>query len=175
MEIVDIKGDGEWFDQLWRIYDDSFPSHEKQSRERILSLLVQSSAFGIDGFLDDGKIIGFFIYWSFEDLIYLEHFAIEQSSRCGGRGSSMLAAFIERHAPSIVVGEIEPAVDEITQRRAAFYDRMGFVQGDSFLFPPYQKGGEGFEMIFISYQKRVSSSKFERYRRFLKDIVTDGD
>lgn len=175
MEIVDIKGEGEWFDHLWRIYDDSFPSHEKQSRERILSLLGESSAFGIDGFLEDGQIIGFFIYWSFEDLIYLEHFAIEQSSRCGGRGSLMLAEFIERHAPSIVVGEIEPPVDEITERRAAFYDRMGFVMGERFLFPAYQKGGAGFEMIFISHSRRVSSSKFERYRRFLKDIVTDGD
>lgn len=176
MEIIDITPQsGEYLEQIWKIYDESFPSHEKQSRQRLFKLLAEEESFAIDGLLEDGRVIGLMAYWYFEDMAYLEHFALEPQSRCEGRGSAMLRGFIAKHHTKIVVGEIEPPQDEMSCRRQSFYLREGFVMGERFTFPPYQRGGEGFEMIFISHGTKIDSSKLERYVRFLKDIVTDGD
>lgn len=162
------------FEQVWQLYCQSFPLYERHDRVGLANQLDNNTDYSIYATTEGGEFVGFIGFWHFEDLACLEHFAVAPEFRCGGRGRGILDRFIDSVAPRCVVGEIEPPTDELKIRRASFYKRAGFIEGESFLFPPYRGEGEPFPMIFISYPRGVDHEQFERYQQFLKEVV-NGD
>jgi hypothetical protein len=60
--------------------------------------------------------------------------------------------------------EIEPVVDEITQRRHNFYRKLGFKDNTIIHYqPPYHKETEALNLWLMSYPQPISE---ERYKKF---------
>ncbi len=61
-----------------------------------------------------------------EDLLYIEHFAVAPAYRNAGLGRKMLQALLSGTKKRVCL-EVEPPQDELTRRRIAFYERNGFL------------------------------------------------
>lgn len=149
-----------------QLYTHSFPDFEQRSDAR------QKQAFSapnycLDLYCRQDEPIGFLAYWSFDEYIYIEHFAVSPACRGQGYGSAILQAFITAH-PLTVLLEIDPVTDEQSAARLKFYRRCGFVKNSyPHIHPPYHKEYEGHSLLVLSTPKEISD---EAYARFSRDL-----
>ena len=85
-------------------------------------------------------LMGFVTYWTLEGFNYIEHLAVDKSSRRRGIGGD-LVRLVSTLGQTVLL-EVEPPVDEPTRKRVAFYEGLGLVLHDdiSYLQPPYGPG-----------------------------------
>lgn len=125
--------------RAWDIYLDSFPVHERRAFDVYERVCRNEPGFVPYSICDDsGELIGLIWYWTTDDFVYLEHFAIARAFRNGGVGARILGEFLRSH-PNVVL-EVEEPVDDITRRRVAFYCRNGMTFDNfSYTNPGYGK------------------------------------
>ena len=165
------------FEKVWEIYQYSFPVHEKRKLANQREALAKENC-AIDVYSDNGKVVGFLIYWVFDTFVYLEHYAMNKECRNQGYGSKILKAFIEHHRPRTVILDIDPFEDEISERRLHFYLRLGFVRNIYLhVHPPYNNPeGEKFTLILMSEGRALSQEEFDEFKNALyTQIVTYGE
>lgn len=149
------------------LYKISFPLHE-QREEASQTEILGNPAYHFDAVCDGDTFIGEILYWNIDEFLYIEHFCVLPSMRNKHYGQKILAALQER--PLIL--EIDPPVDEISQRRKAFYERCGFVKNSySHIHPPYHKGNTGHDLIVMSSPKTLTPEEYETFRRVLHETV----
>lgn len=161
------------FEQMWSIYEYSFPAHEKRTKENLIASMESGAKVVL--FHKDEKFAGFLIYWEFSTFNYIEHIAISDQMRNMGLGSTIIEQFIVQSGDKSVVLEIDPIVDEISERRSNFYGRLGFYSnGYHHLFPPYNDpNATPFEMILMSHGRKLTLVEFEEFKyRLYNTIVT---
>lgn len=140
------------FSNVLTLYNSSFPENERRlytgapdfmefagtHNDRFHILLAET---------EDGNFQGFITYWSFDDFVYVEHFAVVRSLRGGGTGTALLSYLAEICNKSILL-EVESPVDDITCRRVRFYEKNGFRIFDGFRYiqPPYSPDQCGLEL-----------------------------
>jgi ribosomal protein S18 acetylase RimI-like enzyme len=123
------------FSFLYNVYTRSFPPAERRNKEQLLeemrnpranvSLILADNA--CKNSLDNRA--GMFIHWDLDDFIYIGHFAVAARLRGQKIGETFLRQFLANlNKPAVL--EVEKPSDEISMRRIAFYERLGF-----FLFP----------------------------------------
>lgn len=175
MEVEVIKkADDRHFELFWEVYNYSFPQHEKRTLESQIRAIEQQGCV-IEAFLEDGEFIGFLVYWEFGTYLYVEHFALSKQVRSNGYGSKILSAFVERHSNQVVVLDIDPIVDEITERRRNFYLRLGFIQNPYYHLHPSYRGrdGEKYELLLMTNPRELTPSEYETFKDSLYNkIVT---
>jgi hypothetical protein len=60
--------------------------------------------------------------------------------------------------------EIEPIVDEITQRRHNFYRKLGFKDNPIVHYqPPYHKNTQAVKLWLMSYPQPVSKEDYDKF------------
>lgn len=106
----------------WRLYEDAFPITERRSARQHAAALADAS-FHCLHLADEGGFAGLLSYWQWDDMVYVEHLAIDAQRRGQGLGHQALALL-----PGKLILEIEPVVDEITARRLAFYESCGLCR-----------------------------------------------
>ena len=90
--------------------------------------------------------LGLLTAWSFEEFIYIEHFAIAPTLRSQGYGTEALRTFIKEQRKPIIL-EAEPPTDDITRRRIRFYERSGLILYDfPYIQPAYTPKGNPVEL-----------------------------
>ncbi|MEG1634667.1 MAG: GNAT family N-acetyltransferase [Rikenellaceae bacterium] len=169
MKIVPIKkANDPLFEKFWDVYTYSFPLHEKRTYKNQCKA-VESGDCSVDAFLVDGSFVGFLIYWEFETFIYAEHFALAKEVRSNGYGSKILSTFIENHSDKCLILDIDPIVNEITERRRNFYFRLGFKQNPYLhIHPSYESAdGERFELILMSHGRELTPQEFAEFKNTL--------
>lgn len=129
---------------LQDIYQQSFPTKEQRPVESMARLLTGDTRYGISALLDEsGTLIGLLTSWKFETFVYIEHFAITPTLRSSGYGTMALKAFMQSLSLPMVL-EVEPPIDDTTQRRVQFYRRNGLILYEHNYFqPPYTPGLKG--------------------------------
>lgn len=86
----------------------------------------------------DRTIIAFLSWWEWDDLRFVEHFAVNERFRGLGNGSQLFGMFLE-HAQKTVLLEVEPPVNNLSIRRIEFYKRHGMNLLDiAYQQPPYR-------------------------------------
>ena len=81
--------------------------------------------------------LGLLTTWSFDEFVYVEHFAISSSLRSQGYGTEVLSTFIQSQQKPLIL-EAEPPTDETTRRRIRFYERHGLTLFDfPYMQPAY--------------------------------------
>jgi len=127
----------EKFSALYRIMEYSFPPTERGS-ERFHYSEFERREFRCLCYEPEGIPAAFMNYYDLEKngLVFVEHFAVDESLRGQGRGSDMLQRFMEHYCRSLIVLEVEPPEGEAERRRIAFYQRMGMHLNDGEYFQP---------------------------------------
>ena len=118
--------DIEFLKFIERIYTESFPPDERRDFSDVIRLLEENDDFFIVLLSDENKAVGFISYWEWNDFSYVEHFAVDSSCRGSGYGATAMTELLKRiNNPAVL--EVEKPLDDISQRRIRFYERLGFV------------------------------------------------
>lgn len=154
-----------WLEQIKRLYEESFPPEERRPWGSILRLLdTVGSPFGLYVVCRQGDMAGFITTWTFDDFVYVEHFAVLPSMRGSGIGARALR-LLARSVRKPVVLEVEPRLTgQMAQRRIEFYKRCGFHEFDEYKYvqPPYGPGLPAVELTLMSNSERVNLDEVTR-------------
>ena len=156
------------FEQLYRI---SFPEYEQRTFDHHAKALTAENCYVNCYQQDDGQFIGFVVYWQFAEYIYIEHYAISDKVRGQGYGTRLLGELVAQ-TDKIVVLEIDPVIDEISQKRLRFYLALGFVENRfTHVHPPYQSKFNGHSLRVLSSGRELTDAEHQRFCQDLVDVV----
>lgn len=167
MEKITLKE----FDEVYALFEKAFIPAELRPYEK-MKLLFLEDEFVIYGMYQDGRIIGAIIVWEFNDFVYLENFAVDQSLRGQGLGSQILQAIKELYPHQLLVLEVEEPIDDLTKRRVAFYQRNQYVLNPyHFVQPPLRKNALKVELMYMSYPDSINVYAFDQIKKQIFRIV----
>lgn len=164
-----LKNPEQNFEEIYAIYEASFPEVERRTKEGQRAAM-NHPRMKVRAARKDGRIAAFLTGWELENCIYLEHLATDPACRGGGLGKGLILESIqeakEKQLPLIL--EIEPVTEEKpdTVRRAAFYERLGFVINRfPYEQPPLREGASGCPLWIVTYGKPMGEEEFLPYKR----------
>ncbi len=151
------------------LYDMSFPHFEKRSHRGRQNILGNTH-FHLYYFTDDQVFVGFVGGWQFEHFFYIEHFAIAPELRGKGYGQKVLRLLCQQTKDIIL--EIEPVIDDMTEKRLRFYQYCGFQKNNYHHFHPnYHLEYEPHQLEILSYPKQIDLMSFQQFNTVLAEIV----
>jgi GNAT superfamily N-acetyltransferase len=158
--------------QALDLYHLSFPPHERRSAASQIEIL-HAEEYRFDLIMDAEKWVGLLLYWETERFIYVEHFCICPELRGRGYGRRALE-WIGQKGKTVIL-EIDPPVDTVSIRRKVFYEACGYRE-NAFLHvhPPYHAAYKGHELVVMSYPGVLSHEEYERFRKYLEEMVMSG-
>ncbi|WP_165154809.1 GNAT family N-acetyltransferase [Parabacteroides sp. ZJ-118] len=160
-----------FLDLVEKTYTASFPEEERRDFSLVRRLLEEDNRFEMYALLRDGIYVGFITGWQFEDFVYVEHFAIEESVRDSGIGAKAMTGFLALRKDPVVL-EVEMPTEEMSKRRIRFYERLGFVLDHHVYFqPPYREGEAFLEMRLMMYGELDLGQSFERIKTAIHQNV----
>lgn len=171
IETVDLNNiDNKYFDEAWNLYIDSFPIEERRILEE-QKIVVKDNRYKALGFVEEEKFVAILFYWDFKEYIFVEHFAINNTLRGKSYGSKIIEKFLTMHKN--IVLEIEPIVDEITQKRFNFYKRFDFVINEHKHYQvPFRRDSEELELLLLSHKKPLAKEQYSKLYEIMKDALT---
>jgi len=160
MELIFIENKkNKYFEKAWKLYLDSFPEIERRTLEEQEEILTDKN-FKMTCYVEDEVLISIVFYWKISSYTFLEHFAVNSQLRGQSFGSKILQKFI--NDKKNIVLEIEPIVDEITQKRLKFYKKFGFVvNSHEHLQIPFREGAKELKLLLMSQEKTLSQQEYK--------------
>ena len=157
------------YEEAEKLYKDSFPVHEQRDSVSQKAVLAQEE-YCFYLIYDESDFVGILLCWERERFIYVEHFCIGadlRNRRYGQRALDLL-----KDNGKTVILEIDPPVDEISERRKGFYERSGY-KSNSFehVHPPYLENKEGHKLLVMSYPEVLSRDLYDEFDRYLNVCV----
>ncbi len=165
------------FEQVYRIMESSFPPDEHRPYEEQLKLLNNPNYQIYVAKKDENsnEIQGFMAVWQFDDLSFIEHFAVDSKYRNTGLGSRMLQE-IREHLTGRICLEVELPDDDIAKRRIEFYKRNGLYYNDyPYIQPAISKGRNPIPLRIMTSGGIVSQSEYQEIRDILYREVYEVD
>ncbi|RXQ92160.1 N-acetyltransferase [Ancylomarina salipaludis] len=154
-----------WFDRAWALYKEAFPLNERRLLKSQTSIMCHPN-YHFEVILQDACFLGILFWWGFDDLRFIEHFAILPECRQKGYGERLLEGFKQNDSRPVIL-EVERPTGEIEQRRIQFYERLGFVLNQHYYEQPaYQEEGQPMQLLLMSYPLGISD---EDMAHFIKD------
>lgn len=130
------------------LFEEAFPEQERPSFSSLRYRDTEQFHFLIAENGDEP--VGILTYWTFDDLIYVEHFAIDQELRGQGLGKAVFLNFLSQQTEQVVL-EVELPNTEEADHRIEFYASMGFFQNpQEYLQPSYHNDDRSVPMILMS-------------------------
>lgn len=144
------------FKEAWELYEQSFPMEERRPKAWQTDILPHSSYY-FELVLQEEALIGLLLWWSFEEVRYIEHFATVPVLRGRGYGKLILEAFVSRDERPVLL-EVEPPQNEMQQRRIRFYEQSGFILNNHvYQQPPYHQGQQPLTLLLMSHPAAISA------------------
>ena len=167
MELIFIENKkNKYFEKAWKLYLDSFPEIERRTLEEQEEILTDKN-FKMTCYVEDEVLISIVFYWKISSYTFLEHFAVNSQLRGQSFGSKILQKFI--NDKKNIVLEIEPIVDEITQKRLKFYKKFGFVvNSHEHLQIPFREGAKELKLLLMSQEKTLSQQEYKVFYESMK-------
>ncbi|MDY0116290.1 MAG: hypothetical protein RBR59_01790, partial [Sulfurimonadaceae bacterium] len=69
-----------FFDLAWELYENSFPTIEKRTKEE-QEITMQKTSYSFIACHQDNIFLGILGFWNIDDYIFIEHFAIDETLR----------------------------------------------------------------------------------------------
>jgi len=163
MEQIRLKNISDnFFQEAWVLYENSFPLEERRLLDS-QAKIFKNDDYNFDIVIEDEQFIGFVLWWEFDNLRYIEHFATTEHLRNKGYGKLILDTFIKRnHIPIIL--EVELPNSKICQRRIKFYERIGFrLNTHYYEIPPQHKGFSPLELLIMSFPSSISEKDVKNF------------
>ncbi|MBO5714864.1 MAG: GNAT family N-acetyltransferase [Clostridia bacterium] len=153
------------FEQTFKLYQSSFPVEERRDdleQQRVL----KKEDYHFDLIMKNDSFIGVMLYWETENFVFLEHFTTLPELRGKGYGKEALDLLKEKN--KIILLEIEPPVDNITQRRYAFYKRNGFFMNPyHHIQAKYHLGDEDLELKVLTYPRIMEKDEYRSFYEYM--------
>ncbi len=157
-------------DELWALYESSFPRCERRSFAQHVRAMLEQPSFACVKVCVSERVAGLVFFWEMEHCLFLEHLAIAPEYRRQGGGRMALKWLQGKGLP--IVLEIEPPADERTCGRLKFYESCGFIR------LPYPHVQAAFHadthsvpLGLLSWPHALSSSEVEKFERILREQV----
>lgn len=155
------------FDSVYELFVKAFPLAELRPYEMMKDLLEQDQ-FVIYSYKKENQIKGALIVWEFDDFIYLENFAIDESLRGQGIGSYFLEEVKKIYSNQLIVLEVEEPIDTITKRRVGFYERNQFYLNPyHFIQPALRENVSQVELMLMSYPQAIDMYAFDHIKKYI--------
>ncbi len=173
MNRISISGNDHFlFQAVWHLYTSAFPYAEQREPEDLPRVFAHPD-YHLEAWVEDGQLLGFIEWWHCGGLRFIEHYAISPDVRSSGYGSRFLREWIAGDNLPVLL-EIEPAADEITCRRQAFYHRLGFKDNPAvdYWLPSYHKGMGPINLWIMTYPDFVQQSDYYLFcKKLIKEIM----
>lgn len=159
------------FEKVYAIMVEAFPIDERRTFDEQIALLDNPS-FEILVWKDapSGEIDGFISLYRFEDLVFVEHFAVANDKRNCGLGKRILDELPSRERRICL--EVEPPITEQAKHRIAFYERNGFYLNEySYIQPPISKNTCPIPLLIMTSGEAVDYETFLNIKRVLYENV----
>lgn len=154
------------FDKIYALMDLSFPVDEHRPYEGQKALLKRPF-YQLYGAKEGEEIRGFLAVWEFEEMVYVEHFAVNPTFRNGGMGASMLRE-LETMLQKRICLEVEYPENEMAIRRIGFYERNGFSLNEyPYIQPALAEGQNEIPLKIMTTGGTVDPEEFERLKALL--------
>ena len=156
------------FDKVFQIMELSFPEDEHRTYEEQKELL-NNSLYQIYILPDESgeNIKAFVAVWEFDEMVYIEHLAVNPEFRNGGLGAMILQELISRSDKQICL-EVEPPKETMAIRRIGFYERNGFFLNEyDYMQPAIFKGRKPIPLLIMTSGRKISKEEFDRIRTVL--------
>lgn len=157
------------YQRAMELYKASFPAHEQRealSQQRILSC----REYHFNLLYDGERFVGMILYWETDAFLYVEHFCIDPQMRNKSYGRTALSLLQEAGKPILL--EIDPPVDELSQRRKCFYERAGFRENPyRHIHPPYHPENSGHLLTVMSFPDTLDAAEYDAFRLYLNRKV----
>lgn len=132
-----------------RILTEAFPPEERRSMDEVRRVLC-GELLEMLTLEEGGNILGLLQVWNLEEMVFLEHFAIDKDRRGRGLGTKLLHYVWEYWGKPVIL-EVEPPEGETQRKRIAFYERNGFCLSDyPYLMPNLQGSGPALPLLLMS-------------------------
>ncbi|MBQ9417008.1 MAG: GNAT family N-acetyltransferase [Bacteroidales bacterium] len=130
------------------LFEEAFPEHERPPFDDLEQRDPTRFHFLV---AENGdQPVGLLTYWTFPDLIYIEHFAIAEHLRNQGLGKATFLNFLSQQTEQVVL-EVELPTTEEADHRLEFYASMGFFRNPfPYQQPPYRAGSRPVDMLLMS-------------------------
>ncbi|EML1934449.1 GNAT family N-acetyltransferase [Providencia vermicola] len=152
-----------------QLYDSAFPAHEKRSYQGRQSILSHEDYY-LYYFSDNGIFIGFIGSWRVDDFFYVEHLAVSSALRGQGYGQKVIQLFAKQ--VNNIILEIDPVIDEISQKRLRFYLHCGFKQNEyAHIHPSYHPEFKPHQLEILSYPIKINPQIYQRFNQKLINVV----
>lgn len=112
---------------------------------------------------ENGETVGFMDLWSFEDFVFLEHFAIDAEKRNGGYGAKALCELKKLAGKRKIILEAEEPENELAARRIDFYVRNGFAVNTYAYEQPSFHGQNSVPLKILSYPLPLLQTEFDGF------------
>ena len=155
-------------EHLVPLYEEAFCSSERRTVGQLRRMIGATPAMHFNMIESDGELCGLFVYWDMGEFYYLEHLAVAPHMRNRKIGQQVLE-YVETSLPGIRLLEVEPAEDELTTRRVAFYRRNGYrIVDRSYVQPSYENFGDAAPLWIMG------NDTPERLPEFIERIKKEG-
>ena len=120
------------------LFESAFPDEERPPFGEIKKRNTDQFHFLVATLAED-EPAGILTYWTFEDFVYIEHFAIAEELRNQGLGKAIFLNFLSQQTQQVIL-EVETAHDEEADHRIEFYASMGLYQNTQDYWQPSYRG-----------------------------------
>lgn len=153
------------FERAFQLYQSSFPAEERRDDSEQQRVLKKED-YHFDLIMMDDTFVGVMLYWETESFVFLEHFTTLPELRGKGYGKSALDLLKEKN--KIILLEIEPPIDDITQRRYHFYKRNGFTMNPYYhIQAKYHLGDEDLELKVLTYPRIMEKDEYRSFYEYM--------
>lgn len=159
------KSNAHLFERAFKLYQSSFPIEERRDdieQQRVLG----KDDYHFDLIMLDDTFVGVMLYWETENFVFLEHFTTLPDLRGQGFGKRALDLLKEKN--KIILLEIEPPIDDTTQRRYNFYKRNGFTMNPYYhIQAKYHLGDEDLELKVLTYPRIMEKDEYRLFYEYM--------
>jgi len=167
-EIHSVNPADEAWKEFFLLYLSAFPADERRTEQDLISMIA-NPMLSLNTIDIDREFAGLFNYWNFGSFFYIEHFAIVPHKRNTGIGRQLLQNFSQNKT---VVLECELPLDELSNRRVLFYQKLGF-RTYPFLYtqPPYSHDKPPVPMLLLTNSPDLSELTFKQISAKIAESV----
>lgn len=147
------------------LFESAFPDEERPPFGELKHRNKQKFHFMVATNESDesDEFVGILSYWTFEEFVYIEHFAIDEDLRNQGLGKAVFLNFLSQQTQQVVL-EVEHPHDEISDHRIDFYSSMGlFTNPQDYLQPSYHGDQVTVPMIIMT-KYEIDDDEFAEIR-----------
>lgn len=159
------------FEELWKIYEYSFPADERRNLEQ-QSELLKNKKYRFQAIYDNSDLIGFIAIWNFSQFNFIEHFAVKEELRNKGLGRKLIEEYKKRSDKFLVLETERPEAGDMAKRRISFWGRNKFILNIyDYIQPSYGLGKSPVPLFLMTYPKHIDIKLFRIFRDLIHKKV----